>query len=97
MSRNSKETLRKKMKKAGNARPSHVTKSRTEKYQCNGPSAWKAKLQALADKLAGRKGADLAIGIRAAMAKGLGEGAPDKGGVRAVDLVQTRIPGTGAR
>ena len=93
MSRNRKETLQRKMKQAGNRRPSHVTKSRTEKYQCNGPSAWRAKLQALADRVAGRKGADLAIGIRAAMARGLGDGV-DKGEVRAVDLVQTKIPGT---
>lgn len=75
----------------------HETKSGTRKYQCNGLKAWLPKLQALADKVAGVKNAELAIGIRAAIAKGLGAGVPGEGDVRAVDLLpgkQTRIPGT---
>lgn len=100
MAANSKETLRRKMKRAGNAKPSHVSKRvATEKYQCNGPTSWRKQLQALADKIAGRKGADMAIGVRAALAKGLGVRVRE-GDVNAVDLLpgaQTKIPGTVGR
>lgn len=74
----------------------HVTESGTRKYQCNGPEAWERDLQALADKVAGRKGAPMGIGIRAALAAGLGV-TVGVGDVRAVDLVAGKAKGKPAK
>lgn len=74
----------------------HHTESGTRKYQCNGPEAWERDLQALADKVAGRKGAPMGIGIRAALAAGLGV-TVGVGDVRAVDLVVGKAKGKPAK
>lgn len=83
--------------RARKGKRSHQTAAGTCKLQCNGLAAWLPKLQRLSDDIAGRKGAPIAIGIRASIAKGLGVGVPGEGDTRAVDLLpgkQTRIPGT---
>lgn len=75
---------------------SHETKSGTIKYQAQGPKSWEKELRALAVKVGG-KGAPIALGIRAAIARGLNRNVPGAGDVRAVDILpgrQTNVPGT---
>lgn len=74
----------------------NTTKAGTRKYQGQGPTTWLPKLLALAAKVPGGKGS-VSVGVRAAIAKGLGEPWRPDDYTRAVYLVkgrQTRIEGT---